>query len=405
MMVGSNDLERSKTFYDASRRARQKRGQAPTTRAALVYGHNGSMFMVTKPIDGEPATHGNGSTIGFAFDTPEEVDAWHQRGHRRRRHRDRGPAGHRVERASASLYLAYLRDPDGNKLCGLHRPPAMTLETLSEVTSHGGRAGRLSPRLRRDRHRHDLFGVRAAACARGGEAAGAVVSVGADLHPRQRHREGRVSRACAEHGVIFVAPDTSPRGDGRARRSRGVGFRAGRGLLRRCDRGAVGAPLSHVDLSSTDELPALVAEHFPIDMARQGITGHSMGGHGALTMALRHPGRFRAVVGLRADRRAGAGAVGRKGAAATISATTAQAWRAHDAVALIEDGARVAELLVDLGDADPFLEKQLQARAARGRLRRRGDPPDAADASRATTTAIISSRPSWPTMCAGTPSG
>jgi catechol 2,3-dioxygenase-like lactoylglutathione lyase family enzyme len=117
MMVGSNDLERSKKFYDA---LFEKPGRTDD-KGRLSYGRKGSVFMVTNPIDGEAATHGNGSTIGFGFDTPEEVDAWHQRGVEAGGTACEDPPGIRSN-AFGKLYLAYLRDPDGNKLCGLHRP-------------------------------------------------------------------------------------------------------------------------------------------------------------------------------------------------------------------------------------------------------------------------------------------
>lgn len=117
MMVGSNDLERSKKFYDA---LFEKPGRTDD-KGRLSYGRKGSVFMVTNPIDGEAATHGNGSTIGFGFDTPEEVDAWHRRGVAAGGTACEDPPGIRSN-AFGKLYLAYLRDPDGNKLCGLHRP-------------------------------------------------------------------------------------------------------------------------------------------------------------------------------------------------------------------------------------------------------------------------------------------
>ena len=116
-MVGSNDLEKSKTFYDA---LFEKPGRQDD-KGRLSYGRKGSVFMVTRPIDGQPATHGNGATIGFGFDSPEEVDAWHQRGVAAGGTSIEDPPGYRAN-AFGKLYLAYLRDPDGNKLCGLHRP-------------------------------------------------------------------------------------------------------------------------------------------------------------------------------------------------------------------------------------------------------------------------------------------
>jgi catechol 2,3-dioxygenase-like lactoylglutathione lyase family enzyme len=118
VMVGSNDLQRSKSFYD---RLFDKPGRADPS-GRLAYGRKGAVFMVTDPIDGQPATHANGGTIGFAFDSPEEVDAWHRRGIEAGGTAIEDPPGWR-ENAFGKLYLAYLRDPDGNKLCGLHRPP------------------------------------------------------------------------------------------------------------------------------------------------------------------------------------------------------------------------------------------------------------------------------------------
>ena len=117
VMVGSNDLDASKKFYDA---LFAKEGRADD-KGRLSYGRKGAVFMVTSPIDGQPASQGNGSTIGFAFDSPEEVDAWHQRGLAAGGTAIEDPPGIRSN-AFGSLYLAYLRDPDGNKLCGLHRP-------------------------------------------------------------------------------------------------------------------------------------------------------------------------------------------------------------------------------------------------------------------------------------------
>ena len=131
----------------------------------------------------------------------------------------------------------------------------------------------------------------------------------------------------------------------------------------------------------TEELPALVAAEFPVDMERQAITGHSMGGHGALTRRAQPPGPLPQRLGLRADRRAGPGAVGAEGARPTISATIARAWRKHDAVALIEDGARVDEILVDVGTADPFIEKELRPELLEAACADGGHRADAAPAA------------------------
>ena len=122
IMIGSNDVARSKKFYDALFTAiGAEPGTEDTGRGRVAYSHNGGRFMVSKPIDGKPACHANGGTIGFAFDTPEEVDAWHAAGCAAGGKSCEDPPGYR-ENAFGKLYLAYLRDPDGNKLCGLHRP-------------------------------------------------------------------------------------------------------------------------------------------------------------------------------------------------------------------------------------------------------------------------------------------
>ena len=117
IMVGSNDLDKAKGFYDSLFEKDGKRDE----KGRLAYGRRGSVFMVSSPIDGQPATHMNGGTVGFAFDSPDEVDAWHERGLAGGGTAIEDPPGWR-ENAFGKLYLAYLRDPDGNKLCGLHRP-------------------------------------------------------------------------------------------------------------------------------------------------------------------------------------------------------------------------------------------------------------------------------------------
>ena len=120
MMIGSNDLARSKTFYDALFAAVGGKPGMQDEKGRLVYMHNGSVFLVTKPINGEPATHGNGTTFGFAVDGPAQADAWHKAGVAHGGAAIEDPPGVR-ESGMGSLYLAYLRDPDGNKLCALHR--------------------------------------------------------------------------------------------------------------------------------------------------------------------------------------------------------------------------------------------------------------------------------------------
>ena len=168
--------------------------------------------------------------------------------------------------------------------------------------------------------------------------------------------KGEFRAACAELGLIFVAPDTSPRGDDVPDDAtydfgKGAGFYVD----------ATQPPWStHYRMRSyvEDELPALVASHFPVDRARQGIMGHSMGGHGALTIALRSPERYRSVSAFAPIAAPMTSDWGRKALRGYLGDDDA-AWRAHDACALIDDGARLPDLLVDQGDADPYLE-QLQ---------------------------------------------
>jgi catechol 2,3-dioxygenase-like lactoylglutathione lyase family enzyme len=123
MMVGSNDIERSKRFYDALFGAMGAKSGRQDDKGRLSYARNGAVFMVTPPIDGQAATHGNGSTIGFTIDSPEQVDAWHAAGVGAGGTAIEDPPGIR-QGSFGPLYLAYLRDPDGNKLCALHRMPA-----------------------------------------------------------------------------------------------------------------------------------------------------------------------------------------------------------------------------------------------------------------------------------------
>lgn len=120
MMVGSNDIERSRAFYDALFAAIGGKPATTDPKGRLIYLHNDAMFLVTNPIDGAAATHGNGSTIGFALENPEQIDAWHAAGVANGGTSVEDPPGVR-DSGAGQLYLAYLRDPDGNKLCGLHR--------------------------------------------------------------------------------------------------------------------------------------------------------------------------------------------------------------------------------------------------------------------------------------------
>ena len=171
--------------------------------------------------------------------------------------------------------------------------------------------------------------------------------------------KGEYRAACAELGLIFVAPDTSPRGEGVPDDPAGAyDFGLGAGFYVDATQEPY-APNYRMWTYVTEELPALVAAQFPVDMERQGITGHSMGGHGALTIALCNPGRFRSVSAFAPIVAPSQVPWGQKALGGYLGPDE-QGWRRHDAVALIEEGARVDELLVDVGTADPFLEKELK---------------------------------------------
>lgn len=169
--------------------------------------------------------------------------------------------------------------------------------------------------------------------------------------------KGEYRAACAQAGIIFVAPDTSPRGecvadDDAYDMGQGAGFYVD----------ATQEPWTpHFRMRSyvERELPALIAEHFPVDMDRQGITGHSMGGHGALTIGLRNPATFRSISAFAPIVSPLNCPWGEKALSGYLGDDRA-AWREYDACALIEDGARADALLVDQGTGDQFLEEQLK---------------------------------------------
>jgi S-formylglutathione hydrolase len=171
--------------------------------------------------------------------------------------------------------------------------------------------------------------------------------------------KGEYRRACAELGLVFVAPDTSPRGEG-VPDDPAAAYDFGLGAGFYLD--ATQEPFARnyrMESYVVGELPEVVASAFPIDLTRQGITGHSMGGHGALTLALKHPGRFRSVSAFAPIVAPSQVPWGEKALGGYLGQDRA-AWRKHDAVALIEDGARVPEILVDQGEADSFLERELR---------------------------------------------
>lgn len=170
--------------------------------------------------------------------------------------------------------------------------------------------------------------------------------------------KGEYRRMASELGLVVVCPDTSPRGDDVP--DDATDWKMGKGAGMYLD--ATEAPWSaNYKMYSyvTKELPALIAENFRVDMGRQGVTGHSMGGHGAMTLALKHPERFRSCSAF-------APIVQPMTAEWTTNAfgkflgPDTTAWRRYDACALVEDGAFFREFLIDQGKADPFLDEGLR---------------------------------------------
>lgn len=175
--------------------------------------------------------------------------------------------------------------------------------------------------------------------------------------PANVMEKGEYRRACAERGIIFVAPDTSPRGDD-VPDYEGYDFGKGAGFYVDATQ-APWADNFRMYSYVMRELPALVGQNFPADMTRQAITGHSMGGHGALIIALRNPDRFLSVSAFAPISAPMQCPWGEKALGGYLGSERAT-WRRHDAVALIEDGARISEILVDQGGDDGFLSDQLK---------------------------------------------
>lgn len=170
--------------------------------------------------------------------------------------------------------------------------------------------------------------------------------------------KGEYRQACAEHGVIFIAPDTSPRGDD-VPDDDAYDFGKGAGFYVDATEEPWAANYrmrSYIE----DELPALILREFPqADLSRQGITGHSMGGHGALTIGLRNPDRFKSVSAFAPICAPLHCPWGEKALTGYIGGNR-EDWRGYDACAMIEDGLKLPELLIDQGDADQFLAEQLK---------------------------------------------
>jgi S-formylglutathione hydrolase len=237
-------------------------------------------------------------------------------------------------------------------------PQIMTIETVSLNRSHGGMQG-VYKHASRETGTGMTFSVYVPP--HQGEAKLPVVWYLSGLTCTHANvtEKGEYRETCAELGLIFVAPDTSPRGEGVPGDPAGAyDFGLGAGFY--VD--ATQPPFSrNYGMWSyvTKELPELVAAQFPADLKRQSILGHSMGGHGALTIALSDPRSYRAASAFSPIVAPSQVPWGIKALGGYLG-NNREAWRKHDAVALIEDGARFSDLLVDIGDADPFLKEQLR---------------------------------------------
>lgn len=235
----------------------------------------------------------------------------------------------------------------------------MTFETLSTHRSHGGTQGVY-------RHASATTGTDMSfAVFVPDHAPGAKLPVlwylsGLTCTHANVMEKGEYRAACAAHGVIFVAPDTSPRGEGVPDDPEGAwDFGLGAGFYVDATEEPWAANYrmrSYVE----DELPSLILREFPAaDLTRQAISGHSMGGHGALTVALRNPGRFRSISAF-APIAAPLHCPWGEKALSHYLGPDREAWGQYDACALLDAGARLPDLLVDQGDADGFLAEQLR---------------------------------------------
>lgn len=232
----------------------------------------------------------------------------------------------------------------------------MSLETVSTNRSHGGTQGVYTHRSA-ETGTDMTFSVFVPDHAEGAKLPVLWYLSGLTCTHANVTEKGEFREACARHGIIFVAPDTSPRGEDVPDED-SYDFGKGAGFYVDATQEPWKANFrmrSYIE----SELPALIGEAFPADMARQAITGHSMGGHGALTIGLRNPERFRSISAFSPIVSPLACPWGEKALSGYIGADRAD-WREYDACALIADGARAPHLLVDQGTADGFLEEQLK---------------------------------------------
>ena len=234
----------------------------------------------------------------------------------------------------------------------------MTLETVSQNRSHGGTQG-VYKHASTATNTEMTFSVFVPDHAPGAKLPVIWYLSGLTCTHANVTDKGEFRAACAELGLIFIAPDTSPRGEGVADDAQCAwDFGLGAGFYVNATEQPF-APHYRMQDYIEQELPALISANFPADMSAQGIMGHSMGGHGALTISLRNPGRYKSTSAFAPIVSPVNCPWGHKALGGYLGGDQSS-WRAYDACALIEDGARLPDILVDQGGADNFLVEQLK---------------------------------------------
>ncbi|RIX97933.1 S-formylglutathione hydrolase [Aureimonas flava] len=247
----------------------------------------------------------------------------------------------------------------------------MPLDVISEAKAHGGTQG-VYRHQSRTTDTPMTFAVFAPPQAAEGRVPVLWYLSGLTCTHQNAVDKGEFRRAAAEHGIMVVVPDTSPRGEGVPDEADNWQLGSGAGFYLDATERPYAANYRMYSYV-TDELPGYLATHFPADMRRQGIFGHSMGGHGALVAALRNPGTYRSASAFAPIVQPSTAGWSRPAFEAYLGRDRG-AWRAYDATLLIEDGHRFPEFLVDQGTADSFLDEGLRPQLLREACDKAGIP-------------------------------